>query len=127
MVDAGAVVGTSGSVAVASSSNVTVAQISNGNLVFTRSQANTLYWLNLIAAILLGILLLVLIIYAIYSYSSRPAVPVVVAAPVPAAEIKKTTVTEVTTAATIQGRGFSTIHGHHSLPLQTVAIRRNMI
>jgi uncharacterized integral membrane protein len=67
---------------------------------FTCSQVNTLYWLNLIAAIILFILFLVLIFYAIYSYS-RPAAVVVTAAPVvaPAAVKTTTTTTEQVNAA----------------------------
>lgn len=79
---------------------VTVAVASGSSTItFTKSQADTAYWLNLIAAIILGIILLIAIIWMIWAWSR----PRVVAAPavVPAAVVTPGA-TEVTTTTTKQ-------------------------
>jgi len=59
---------------------------------FSCSEINTSWLLSVIAAVILGILLLILIIYAIYSFATRPAAVVVAPAPVLPVATEKTTV-----------------------------------
>lgn len=74
----------------------------NGNAsattTFTLSQANTAYWLNLVALILIVLFFILALIYAVYSYTVRPVPRVVAAPPVVAAPAAPAAVTtEVTT------------------------------